>query len=52
MTKIGIWSVVFLSVLSGCTKRPPDLDSPCAYFGQYCPQYAINEEPIAEVPNE
>ena len=35
-------SLLFFSVLSGCTK-PPDLDAPCREFGKYCPQYPINE---------
>ncbi|HDZ4927657.1 TPA: hypothetical protein RTF81_001068 [Legionella pneumophila] len=40
-------SILMISLLSGCSK-PPDLESPCQNFGQYCPQYPINEEPITE----
>lgn len=29
--------------------KAPDLDSPCHHFGQYCPQYPINDEPIMEL---
>lgn len=39
-----IFIVVLLGLLSGCASKPPDLDSPCAQFGRYCPQYPINEE--------
>jgi type IV secretion system protein VirB7 len=47
MTK-WIFSLVILSVLGGCSSKPPDLDSPCAQFGRYCPQYPINEVPLTE----
>ncbi|WP_152571539.1 T4SS-associated protein LvhB7 [Legionella norrlandica] len=41
-------SVLMIALLSGCSKLP-DLDSPCHHFGQYCPQYPINDEPIMEL---
>ncbi|WP_276559002.1 T4SS-associated protein LvhB7 [Fluoribacter dumoffii] len=37
-----------LSLLSGCSSKPPDLDSPCSQFGRYCPQYPINEVTLSE----
>lgn len=38
-------TVLMMGVLSGCSKAP-DLEAPCHNFGQFCPQYPINEDPI------
>lgn len=45
MTNKWVIAVLIMGVLSGCSK-PPDLESPCHNFGQFCPQYPINDEPI------
>ena len=43
MTRVGLISLLFLSLLTGCTK-PPDLDAPCKEFGKFCSQQPINGE--------
>ena len=45
MTNKWFFAVLIMGVLSGCTK-PPDLEAPCHNFGQFCPQYPINDELI------
>lgn len=45
MSRIGLVNMLFIIVLTGCTK-PPDLDAPCREFGKFCYQQPINEEPI------
>ncbi|WP_199744188.1 T4SS-associated protein LvhB7 [Legionella sp. km772] len=44
----GMFALLLLSLLNGCSSKPPDLDSPCAQFGRYCPQYPINEVVLTE----
>lgn len=41
-------SMMFITILTGCSSKPPDLEAPCHNFGQYCVQYPINEEPTEE----
>lgn len=49
MIKKGMFTLLLLSLLNGCSSKPPDLDSPCVQFGRYCPQYPINEVELSEV---
>lgn len=48
MTMKWMFSALLLSLLTGCSSTPPDLDAPCAQFGRYCPQYPINEASLQE----
>ncbi|MFJ1267863.1 T4SS-associated protein LvhB7 [Legionella lytica] len=48
MTMKWMFSALLLSLLTGCSSTPPDLDAPCTQFGRYCPQYPINEASLQE----
>lgn len=41
MARVGLYGLLYLSLLSGCAK-PPDLEAPCREFGKYCSQQPIN----------
>ena len=47
MAKKLVIGLLVIGLLNGCV-RPPDLETPCHNFGQFCPQYPINEDVITE----